>query len=125
MSLLHKFLVLIPGIIFLIFGLGWVFAPQVIAPNFGMTVFEGLGLSSQIGDLGSYFISLSIMIIYAVKTNQPNWLYPPILMPLLTALFRTLATVIHGAPFAIDMIAGEVIFSGMFFYVISQSKEAT
>ena len=37
-----------------------------------MTVFEGLGLSSQIGDLGSYFISLSIMIIYAVKTNQPR-----------------------------------------------------
>ena len=68
---LHKFLVLIPGIIFLIFGVGWVFAPQEIAPNFGMTVFEGLGLSSQIGDLGSYFISLSIMIIYAVKTNKP------------------------------------------------------
>ena len=59
-----NFLVLIPGIIFLIFGVGWVFAPQEIAPNFGMTVFEGLGLSSQIGDLGSYFISLSIMIIY-------------------------------------------------------------
>ena len=58
MSFLHKFLVLIPGIIFLIFGVGWVFAPQEIAPNFGMTVFEGLGLSSQIGDLGSYFISL-------------------------------------------------------------------
>ena len=89
-----------------------------------MTVFEGLGLSSQIGDLGSYFISLSIMIIYAVKTNQPSWLYPPILMLLLTALFRTLATAIHGAPFALDMIAAEVVFSGMFFYVISQSKEA-
>ena len=46
-------------------------------------------------------------------------------MLLLTALFRTLATVIHGAPFALDMIAVEVIFSGMFLYVISQSKEAT
>ena len=65
------------------------------------------------------------MIIYAVKTNQPGWLYPPILMLLLTALFLSLATVIHGAHYALDMIAVEVIFAGMFFYVISKSKEAT
>ncbi len=123
MSFTLKLITLIPAIVFLIIGIGWVLTPESVAPNFGMTVFTGLGLSSQIGDLGSYFISIALMIIYAVKTNNVNWLYPPILLLLLTALFRTLATLIHGAPFAIDMIASEIIFSGILYSAIYKSND--
>jgi len=94
-----------------------------MAENFGMVLSSGLGLSSQIGDLGSYFVSSALMIFYGIYTNNTHWFYPPILIMLLTALFRTLSTLLHDAPFAADMIGSEILFSGILIYAIYSSRE--
>lgn len=123
MSLITKFLSSIPAVVFLIIGVFWVLQPGIMAENFGMVLSSGLGLSSQIGDLGSYFVSSALMIFYGIYTNNTNWFYPPILIMLLTALFRTLSTLLHDAPFAADMIGSEILFSGILIYAIYSSRE--
>lgn len=123
MSLITKFLSSIPAVVFLIIGVFWVLQPGIMAENFGMVLSSGLGLSSQIGDLGSYFVSSALMIFYGIYTNNTHWFYPPILIMLLTALFRTLSTFLHDAPFAADMIGSEILFSGILIYAIYSSRE--
>ena len=123
MSLITKFLSSIPAVVFLIIGVFWVLQPGIMAENFGMVLSSGLGLSSQIGDLGSYFVSSALMIFYGIYTNNTHWFYPPILIMLLTALFRTLSTFLHDAPFAADMIGSEILFSAILFYAIYSSRE--
>lgn len=123
MSFITKFLSSIPAVVFLIIGVFWVLQPGIMAENFGMVLSSGLGLSSQIGDLGSYFVSSALMIFYGIYTNNTHWFYPPILIMLLTALFRTLSTYLHDAPFAADMIGSEILFSGILFYAIYSSRE--
>jgi hypothetical protein len=123
MSFITKFLSSIPAVVFLIIGVFWVLQPGIMAENFGMVLSSGLGLSSQIGDLGSYFVSSALMIFYGIYTNNTHWFYPPILIMLLTALFRTLSTFLHDAPFAADMIGSEILFSGILFYAIYSSRE--
>ena len=123
MSFITKFLSSIPAVVFLIIGVFWVLQPGIMAENFGMVLSSGLGLSSQIGDLGSYFVSSALLIFYGIYTNNTHWFYPPILIMLLTALFRTLSTYLHDAPFAADMIGSEILFSGILFYAIYSSRE--
>ena len=123
MSLITKFLSSIPAVVFLIIGVFWVLQPGIMAENFGMVLSSDLGLSSQIGDLGSYFVSSALMIFYGIYTNNTHWFYPPILIMLLTALFRTLSTLLHDAPFAADMIGSEILFSGILIYTIYSSRE--
>lgn len=123
MSFITKFLSSIPAVVFLIIGVFWVLQPGIMAENFGMVLSSDLGLSSQIGDLGSYFVSSALMIFYGIYTNNTHWFYPPILIMLLTALFRTLSTFLHDAPFAADMIGSEILFSGILIYAIYSSRE--
>ena len=123
MSLITRFLSSIPAVVFLIIGVFWVLQPGIMAENFGMVLSSGLGLSSQIGDLGSYFVSSALMIFYGIYTNNTHWFYPPILIMLLTALFRTLSTFLHDAPFAADMIGSEILFSGILIYAIYSTRE--
>lgn len=122
MSFITKFLSSIPAVVFLIIGVFWVLQPGIMAENFGMVLSSDLGLSSQIGDLGSYFVSSALMIFYGIYTNNTHWFYPPILIMLLTALFRTLSTLLHDAPFAADMIGSEILFSGILIYAIYSSR---
>lgn len=123
MSFITKFLSSIPAVVFLIIGVFWVLQPGIMAENFGMVLSSDLGLSSQIGDLGSYFVSSALMIFYGIYTNNTHWFYPPILIMLLTALFRTLSTLLHDAPFAVDMIGSEILFSGILIYAIYSTRE--
>ena len=123
MSFITKFLSSIPAVVFLIIGVFWVLQPGIMAENFEMVWSSDLGLSSQIGDLGSYFVSSALMIFYGIYTNNTHWFYPPILIMLLTALFRTLSTLLHDAPFAADMIGSEILFSGILIYAIYSTRE--
>ena len=123
MSFITKFLSSIPAVVFLIIGVFWVLQPGIMAENFGMVLSSGLGLSSQIGDLGSYFVSSALIIFSGIYKNNTHWFYPPILIMLLTALFRTLSTLLHDAPFAADMIGSEILFSGILIYAIYSTRE--
>ncbi|MDA9877503.1 hypothetical protein N9D20_01655 [bacterium] len=109
MNKILKVVVALTAVLFASIGLRWLVAPEGVAAEAGMTLMEGLGLSSQIGDLGGFFLSLAIFILLALTTGRRTWYYPPIILLGLTAIMRTMAWIFHGASLAVDMIAVEVI----------------
>ncbi len=109
MNKILKLVVALLALVFASIGLRWLVAPEGVAAEFGMTLMEGLGLSSQIGDLGAFFLSLAIFILLALTTGRRTWYYPPIILLGLTAIMRTMAWMFHGASLAVDMIAVEII----------------
>lgn len=108
---LLKILVLIPAILFLVTGLRWLVAPSGIAPQFGLTLDQGVGLSSQVGDMSAFFLTLASCILIALITGRRSWYYPAILLLSLTAIGRIVAWLVHDAALALDLIAPEVIVS--------------
>ena len=106
-----KLLVLLCGILFLVTGLRWLLAPAGIAPDFGLALGSGIGLSSQVGDMSAFFLTLGVCILMGLTTQRSVWYYPPIILLSLTAVGRVLAWLIHDAALATQLIAPEVIVS--------------
>lgn len=106
-----KLLVLLFGILFLVTGLRWLLAPAGIAPDFGLALGSGIGLSSQVGDMSAFFLTLGVCMLTGLTTQRSVWYYPPIMLLLLTAVGRVLAWLIHDAALATQLIALEVIVS--------------
>ena len=96
------------GTLFLINGLQWIIAPANIAAQLGMPLLEGVGLSTQIGDMGSFFITVGAMTLIGALSQTRHWFYAPSMLLLVAALFRTLSTAIYGAPFVLPAIFVEI-----------------
>lgn len=111
MNKVLKILVLLPAILFLVTGLRWLVAPAGVAPMFGLTLAEGVGLSSQVGDMSAFFLTLASCMLIALISGRRSWYYPAIMLLSLTAVGRVLAWLVHDATLALDLIAPEVIVS--------------
>jgi len=104
-------IVLLCGVLFIITGLRWLLAPAGVAPEFGLVLSSGVGLSSQIGDMSAFFLTLGVCILMGLTTQRTIWYYPPIILLSLTAVGRVLAWLLHDAALATDLIAPEVIIA--------------
>ena len=93
-------LVLLPAILFVVTGVRWLVAPAGIAPEFGLVLGEGLGLSSQVGDMSGFFLTLGICMLTALVSGRRTWYYPPALLLFLAAVGRIIAWLIHDAALA-------------------------
>lgn len=109
MNKILSIVVALTAVLFASIGLRWLVSPEGVAAEFGMPLMQGLGLSSQIGDLGAFFLSLSIFILLALTSGRRMWYYSAIILLGLTAIMRVMAWLFHGASFAVDMIAVEII----------------
>ena len=109
MNKILSIVIALAAVLFASIGLRWLVAPEGVATEFGMTLMQGMGLSSQIGDLGAFFLSLSIFILLALTSGRRVWYYPAIILLGLTAIMCVMAWLFHGSSFALDMIAVEVI----------------
>lgn len=116
MITLLRILVLLPGIAFLVTGLRWLVAPAGVAPEFGLSLASGIGLSSQVGDMSAFFLTLGICILMALVSGRRIWFYPAITLLALTALGRILAWLLHDAALATSLIAPEVIVALLLFF---------
>jgi hypothetical protein len=92
-------------------GLRWLLAPAGIAAELGMPLLEGAGLSTQIGDLSGFFLTLGLCVMLGVSTRNSQWYYPAIMLLSLTALGRILAWLLHDAALPMQTLAPEIIFS--------------
>lgn len=110
------------GALFFIMGLQWILSPANIAESLGMPLLEGVGLSTQIGDLGSFFITVGAMTLIGAITTTRHWFYAPSMLLLVAALYRTLSTLLYGAPFVISAIAVEVVVG--LFLIFASSRIA-
>jgi hypothetical protein len=97
------------GAFFLLMGLRWIIDPSSAAASLSMPLLDGEGLSSQIGDMGSFFITIGLMTLIGVIKQKRYWLFAPSMLLLVAALYRVLSTVLHGAAFALPSIAIEII----------------
>ena len=104
-------IVLLCGVLFIVTGLRWLLAPAGVAPEFGLVLSSGVGLSSQIGDMSAFFLTLGVCILMGFTTQRTIWYYPPIILLSLTAVGRVLAWLLHDAALATDLIAPEVIIA--------------
>ena len=110
-----RILVLVPGVLFLVTGLRWLLAPAAVAPEFGLVLGSGIGLSSQVGDMSAFFLTLAVCILMGLTTQRSIWYYPPIILLSLTAIGRTLAWLLHDAALATDLIVPEVVVALILF----------
>lgn len=115
MITLVRILVLVPGVLFLVTGLRWLLAPAAVAPEFGLVLGSGIGLSSQVGDMSAFFLTLAVCILMGLTTQRSIWYYPPIILLSLTAIGRTLAWLLHDAALATALIVPEVMVALILF----------
>lgn len=97
----------LPAIAFVLLGLGWWIVPEFASAQLGMTLLSGVGLSSQIGDVASFFLTLGACILIGIATGNRVWIYPAILLLALATVGRLLAWAAHDAALATQMIAVE------------------
>ena len=109
MNIVLRAVVLLCGVLFIVTGLRWLLAPAGVAPEFGLALSSGVGLSSQIGDMSAFFLTLGVCIMMGLTTQRTVWYYPPIILLSVTAVGRVLAWLLHDAALAMDLIAPEVI----------------
>ena len=104
------------GTLFLFNGVRWLVVPGEIAPAVGLSVAEGLGLSTLVGDLASFFMALGSFVLIALITERRTWCYPPIMMLTITAIGRIIAWLLHDATLAVGPIRVEVVVALLLFF---------
>ena len=109
MNRILRALVALPGIFFVVMGLRWLVDPAGAAGDMDMELLDGIGRSTQIGDLATFFLALGMMILVGLITSQRRWFHVPALMLLGAAIFRVLAWLLHDAALAGQLIAVELV----------------
>ncbi|MEL6567674.1 MAG: hypothetical protein AAFQ22_04590 [Pseudomonadota bacterium] len=113
----------LPAAAFVLLGLSWWIVPDFASAQLGMSMLNGIGLSSQIGDVASFFLTLGACILIAIASRNRFWLYPAIMLLALATIGRLLAWAVHDAALATQMIAVEWIVLAVLF-LLSRRLEA-
>lgn len=112
------------GAFFLIQGINWITRPAEAAEALGMPLLDGLGRSTQIGDMASFFVALGTMSLLGAARSNPLWLHAAALLVGGSAVMRTLAWLFHDAPFAAVFIGVEVVSAGALVLIASRFGKA-
>ena len=108
------------GILFVVTGLRWIVDPAGAAASMDMELLDGLGRSTQIADLGTFFLALGMMVLVGVITLQRRWFHVPVLMLFGAAILRVLAWLLHDATLAGELIALEVVVGCVLLFTASR-----
>jgi hypothetical protein len=101
------------GVLFVLQGLLWIVDPARAAAGLGMPLLDGLARSTQIGDLGAFFLTAGGVILVGSRAGRSRLLRVPAALIGGAALLRTLAYLLHGAELASTFIAVEVAASAL------------
>lgn len=99
------------GVFFGLQALLWLVDPARAAAGLGMPLLDGLGRSTQVGDLAAFFALASGTILVGSRPGHARLLRVPAALLGGAALARTLAWALHGAAFAGVFIAVELASS--------------
>ena len=122
MRYLNPILILLPTLLFLLIGLRWLIEPATVAPEFGFDLGQGLGRSSQVADIASFFLTGSLCGVAALITQNRTWLVPTMMLCMIATLGRTLAWLVHDASFATAQIAIELVITSMLLIAYRRMK---
>lgn len=112
------------GVFFLLQGINWILVPASAAEALGMPLLDGVARSSQIGDIGGFFVALAAMILLGAHGSNGQWLRGGALLLGAAAALRSLAWLAHGAPFASAFIGVEVVCTAVLLFVASRFENA-
>jgi len=118
-------LVALASLLFIAIGVRWLVDPAGAAPELGLSLSQGLGLSTQIGDISSFFLTLGLCIAIALVSKQDIWYYPAIMLLALAAFGRVVAWSMHGAALAVPQIAVEVLVALLLWYASKRLGRAS
>ena len=79
-------------------GLRWIFDPSGAAAGLEMSLLEGAGRNSQIGDTTSFFVCMAGFALYGVLKEKRDFLYAAVCLMGGVAVFRVLGGLVHDAP---------------------------
>jgi hypothetical protein len=108
----------IPGIIgvfMLLSAFNWLINPSGAAESLAMSLLEGEGGNTQIGDFTSFFFTAGLMSIIGAYRNEHIWLYTTISLLGSAAIFRISAGLFHGTEFLASAIIFELVSSVLLF----------
>ena len=112
----------IVGIFFLLQGVGWIAQPKAAAEGLGMTLLDGLGRSTQVGDMTAFFVAIGVSIGLGAWWRDATWLHAAALLLGGAAVFRTLAWALHGADLAVQFILIETLVTVLLLIVAQRLR---
>ena len=112
------------GVFFLLQGINWILVPASAAEALGMPLLEGVARSTQIGDIGGFFVALASMILLGAHGSNGQWLRGGALLLGAAAALRTLAWLAHGASYAAVFIGVEVLCTVVLLFIASRFDRA-
>jgi hypothetical protein len=115
-----KIIVSLFAALFVFMGLRWVVNPEAAALAQFMPLLDGMALSSQIADIGAVFLSMGVMILLGVVSENKTWFQATILMLMTIAVMRIMAWLFHDAALAIPMILVELLVSTALYFCCKQ-----
>ena len=108
------------GVFMLLQAFLWLIDPLSAAQSLSMSLLEGEGGNTQIGDFTSFFFTAGLMATIGAYRSEHLWLYTTISLLGSAAIFRISAGLFHGTDFLTSAIAFEIIAS--IFLLISANK---
>ncbi len=95
-------------------GAAWLIRPDAVARVWGYDLPEGgLALSSMIGSMAGYGLTVSISLFIGVFRKQSVWYYPPAMIFLFLGLGRLIAGLSFGAPHMPERYLVEFAIAGL------------
>ena len=119
MNNLVRGITVLPGVLFGVMAIRWLADPADAADALGMELMTGVGLSSQMGDVGGFFLGGATMCLVGVITLNKTWLQGAALLALSAALYRIVGALVYGAEFATAPILVEIAMTGWLLYAAS------
>ena len=110
------------GILMLLQAFNWLLDPSSAAAGLSMSLLEGEGGNTQIGDFTSFFFTAGIMAVIGAYRNEHLWLYTTVSLLGSAAIFRIIAGTFHGTEYLTSAIIFEVVASALLLISARQIK---
>ena len=105
---------IIPGIIgsiMMLTAFNWIIDPSSAAAGLSMSLLQGEGGNTQMGDFTSFFFTAGIMAIIGAYRNEHIWIYATVCLLGSAAIFRIYSGLMHGTEFLTSAIFFEILTS--------------
>ena len=101
------------GILMLLQAFNWLLDPSSAAAGLSMSLLQGEGGNTQIGDFTSFFFTAGIMAVIGAYRNEHLWLYTTVSLLGSAAIFRIISGTFHGTEYLTSAIIFEVVASAL------------
>jgi len=108
------------GALFLYIAATWLLDPVGAAAGLQMELFDGAGRSSQIGDIGGFFLGSGSLLVLGAWRKSAALLRGAAIMVGAVGVMRILAWAFQDAAFVASSIAIETVITGVALFVASR-----